>query len=75
MITLMYGGGLVGYIMLSIFGDVLGRKSMMLVNLGFIIVGTSVAGFSQSLLMGGIGIFLVLFGAKLCYNITFVFIT
>ena len=54
----------VGALILSIFGDLLGRKLLMISNLVICTLGLVITIFSVNLLMVGIGLFLALFGIQ-----------
>ena len=74
-IGLMYSGALVGIVMLSVFGDMVGRKKLLLFNMAFTIIGLVLTICSQNLLMAGWGMFMAIMGIKASHNITFIFIS
>ena len=53
----------------------MGRKKGILLCLGIAIIGMLIIGFSQNLVMAGIGLFLTGFGINSAQNVCFFFIT
>lgn len=70
----MYGGALCGIILLSVLGDVIGRKKLMLINMYIAILGLGVTVFSVNMLMAGIGLFFSIFGIKVSHNLSYIFV-
>jgi MFS family permease len=75
MITLTYIGTVVGFLLLSFVGDLVGRKRLMTICMTGVVVGLVIAIFCQSLLMAGIGLFIASVGVQNSFNICFYFIS
>ena len=75
MITLTYIGTVVGFLLLSFVGDLVGRKRLMTICMTGVVVGLVIAIFCQSLLMAGIGLFIASVGVQNAFNICFYFIS
>lgn len=73
-ITLMYGGVLCGILLLSLLGGRMGRKKLMLLNMCLGVIGIFLTALSVNVLMGGVGMFMALFGLKNSHNLCFIFI-
>jgi MFS family permease len=75
MITLTYIGTVVGFLLLSFVGDLVGRKRLMTICMTGVVVGLVIAIFCQSLPMAGIGLFIASVGVQNAFNICFYFIS
>ena len=71
----MYGGSLLGVLFMSLFGDALGRKTLMMVNLFMMVIGMAMTIWCVNLWMAGIGIGLCVFGGKNNFNLCVIFVT
>lgn len=67
-------GTVVGYLGLSLVGDFLTRKKLLLVNLFLAVLGLTITIFSSSLMMAGVGLFFLAAGIRNAFNICFYFI-
>lgn len=74
-ITMMYVGNVVGYLGLSLIGDLVGRKLLMVTNLFVVLLGMGVTLFCVSLTMAAAGLFLMTLGVQNAFNICFFFIS
>jgi len=74
MITITYLGTVVGFLILSFVGDLLGRKRLMIICMSGVVIGLVIAIFCQSLMMAGIGLFIASVGVQNAFNICFYFI-
>ena len=74
-ITLTYIGGIVGCFINSFIGDMIGRKSLLILSLLFNVLGLIVVIFSQSLIMATVGLFFVSIGSQNAFSVCFYFIT
>jgi MFS family permease len=74
MITITYVGTVVGFLILSFVGDLLGRKRLMIICMSGVVIGLVIAIFCQSLMMAGIGLFIASVGVQNAFNICFYFI-
>ena len=72
---MMYVGNVAGYLCLSLFGDLIGRKLLMVVNLIITLLGVLIVIFCVSLTMAASGLFLSTFGVQNAFNICFFFIS
>jgi MFS family permease len=75
MITLTYVGTVVGFLLLSFVGDLLGRKKLMVICMASVVIGLVIAIFCQDLVMAGIGLFIASVGIQNAFNICFYFIS
>jgi MFS transporter, putative metabolite:H+ symporter len=73
-ITVMYVGTVVGFLLLTLVGDLLGRKLLISLCMLLTVVGLTIAIFCSSLAMAGAGLFLATVGIQNAYNICFFFI-
>ena len=71
----MYAGALLGVFFMSLAGDLLSRKTLILVNLLMMMVGMVLTIFCVNLWMAGIGICLCVFGGKNNFNLTVIYMT
>ena len=65
---------MIGFLALTLFGEKMGRKRLMLSNLFVSIVGLAITMNSWSLSVAVMGFFLTLFGTRNNFNICFYFI-
>ena len=72
--TIMYSGDLLGIFFMSLMGDTLKRKTMMILCQGINLLGVLMAIFSVNLWMGGIGMFFSIFAVKVILNLSFTFL-
>lgn len=73
-ITLMYVGNVVGFLGLTLVGDMFGRKNLMLGNLIICALGLAITIFCANLTMAGIGLFISTCGIQNAFNICFYYI-
>ena len=71
----MYVGNVVGFLGLTLLGDIFGRKVLMMGNLILSLVGTVITLFANSMTMAGVGLFIITCGIQNATNITFYFIS
>lgn len=69
--TIMYAGILLAIFLLAMFGGIIGKKVMITVNLLVTIIGLAVVIWSQTLVMGGIGLLLCTFGGMVNINVCY----
>jgi OCT family organic cation transporter-like MFS transporter 4/5 len=74
-ITLMYVGTLVGFLLLTFVGDLLGRKLLLTICCSLGVVGLIITIFCANITMAGIGLFLATVGVQNSFNICFYFIS
>lgn len=70
----MYVGNVVGFLGLTLVGDLMGRKMLLIVNLFLVVVGLMLVILCQSLIMAGIGLFVITCGIQNAFNVCFYFI-
>jgi MFS family permease len=70
----MYVGGVVGFLLMIIVGDLFGRKSLITICMLMTVAGITVTIFCNSLTMAGMGLFLATVGIQDAYNVCFFFI-
>lgn len=68
-------GSFCGYVSISLIVDNIGRKKGQIIAFGTAFFGMLIVGFSQNLIMAGIGLFLSGLGCNTAYNICVFFIT
>ena len=73
--TMMYVGNVVGFLGLSLAGDLVGRKVLMVSNLVIALLGLVITIFCVSLTMAAAGLFLMTLGIQNSFNICFFFIS
>lgn len=73
-ITIMYVGNVVGFLGLTLVGDLMGRKMLLVVNLFLVVVGLMLTIMCQTLTMAGIGLFITTCGIQNAFNVCFYFI-
>ena len=71
----MYAGSLLGVLFMSLSGDLLGRKTLILLNLIMMMIGMCLTIWCANLWMAGIGIGLCVFGGKNNFNLTVIYMT
>ena len=74
-ILVMYSSTILAYIILSIVGDYIGRKTFIILGLIIMNVGIIWTIFSDSLFLAAAGLFVGLSGAQWSFSISFVFIS
>lgn len=75
LITLTYVGTVVGFLLLSFVGDLLGRKRLMIICMTGVVIGLVITIFCESLVTAGIGLFIASVGVQNAFNICFYFIS
>lgn len=70
----MYVGNVVGFFGLTLVGDLMGRKSLLVANLFLANIGLAVTILSQTIIMAGIGLFIITCGIQNSFNVCFYFI-
>lgn len=70
----MYLGNLVALILMTLFGNMISKKTLVLLNLAAFILGLLLTILAVSLMMGGIGLFLCTFGASVTLQICYMYI-
>jgi MFS family permease len=73
--TMMYVGNVVGFLGLTLVGDLMGRKRLMIGNLFVALLGLLITMFCVSLPMAAVGLFLVTCGIQNSFNVCFYFIS
>ena len=63
-ISVVFSGGVFGIFLMSIVGDILNRRALLMVNLLTMLVGLLLCVFSATLWMAGVGMLLCVFGGK-----------
>ena len=71
----MYIGNVVGFLIVALIGDLVGRKFLMMCNLVAALIGLAVTIFSLNLTMAAAGLFLMTMGIQNSFNIWFYFIS
>lgn len=71
----MYVGAVVGFLLMTLVGDILGRKMLMTIWMSMTVVGITITIFCQDLPMAGAGLFLATVGIQNAYNVCFFFIS
>lgn len=71
----MYVGNVVGFFGLTLVGDLMGRKMLMVVNLFLAAIGLTLTILCQSIMMAGIGLFIITCGIQNAFNVCFYFIS
>ena len=71
----MYIGNVVGFLIVALIGDLVGRKFLMMCNLAAALIGLAVTIFSLNLTMAAAGLFLMTMGIQNSFNIWFYFIS
>jgi MFS family permease len=71
----MYSSTIFAYMVLSIFGDYIGRKRFILLGLVTTTAGIMVTLFATNLFMASAGLFVGLTGAQWAFSVSFVFIS
>ena len=73
--TIMYIGNVVGFLIVALIGDIVGRKFLMMCNLISALVGLAVTILCVNLPMAAAGLFLMTMGIQNSFNICFYFIS
>ena len=73
MITLAYSGVVACVFFMAVTGDLLGRKTLIVINLVVVIAGLMLIIFCQNIWMAGAGLFLCVFGGKNNINLVMMF--
>jgi len=71
----MYVGAVVGFLALTVLGDLLGRKILMVSCLIINAIGLIIVIFSVNIVMAAAGLFLSMAGISNAFNICFYFLT
>lgn len=71
----MYVGNVVGFLAVTLVGDLMGRKRLMIGNLVVALIGLLITMFCISLPMAAVGLFLVTCGIQNSFNVCFYFIS
>jgi MFS family permease len=74
-ITMMYVGNVIGFLGLTLVGDLVGRKRLLLGNLLISLLGLVITMFCVTLSMAAAGLFLTTCGIQNAFNICFYFIS
>lgn len=72
--TLMYSGIVIAIVLLSLFGNFISKKNIILFNSILILIGVIIASFSVSLVMGGVGLFFCNFGGMFTFNLSYIYV-
>lgn len=73
--TLMYSSSVLGYLLMTLLGGVVGRKMLMLGSLFVTLIGLLVTLFCVNIVMAGVGMFISYVGIQNCFNICFYFLS
>ena len=63
-LSVVFSGGVFGIFLMSVVGDLLNRRALLMVNLLTMLLGMLLCVFSANLWMAGIGMLLCIFGGK-----------
>ena len=74
-ILFMYLSTILAYLVLSILGDYIGRKTFIMLGLLIMIIGIIWTLFSNSLFLAAAGLFFGLTGVQWSFSVSFVFIS
>lgn len=74
LIAFMFFGAAVGFLCLTLFGELVGRKMLMQINLAAYVVGLVLTVFCVDVYMAAAGLFLAALGINNAYIICFYFI-
>jgi hypothetical protein len=74
LISFMFFGAAVGFLCLTLFGELVGRKLLIQLNLGAFLVGLTLTVFCVDVYMAAAGLFLSALGINNAYIICFYFI-
>ncbi len=72
--TLMYVGNVVGFFGLTLVGDWMGRKALLVANLLLTVIGMVLTSLCATIVMAGIGLFIITCGIQNAFNVCFYFI-
>jgi MFS family permease len=70
----MYVGSVVGFLLMTLVGDLIGRKLLMTICMLMTVAGLTITIFCVNLQMAGAGLFLATVGIQDAYNVCFFFI-
>ena len=73
-ITLMYVGTVAGSLILTLVGDLVGRKRLMMACLGTNVLGLIIVIFCANIEMAAAGLFLSTVGVQTAFNVCFYFL-
>jgi MFS family permease len=73
-ITLMYVGTVVGCLILTMVGDLVGRKRLMIACMGTNVLGLIIVIFCVNIEMAAAGLFLSTVGIQTAFNVCFYFL-
>lgn len=73
--TVMYFSSVLGYLMMTMLGGVVGRKSLMISSLFLTLVGILVTIFCVNMVMAGAGLFISFVGIQNGFNVCFYFLS
>lgn len=74
-ITLMYVGTVVGSLVLTMVGDLVGRKRLMIACLATNVIGLAIVISSVNIEMAAAGLFLSTVGVQTAFNVCFYFLS
>lgn len=74
-ILIMYLSAIFAFLILTLFGDLLGRKKVIVIGLIVMILGLIVTIFSPFLFVAAAGMFIALSGVQWAFSISFMFIS
>lgn len=72
---MMYVGGVVGFFIFVLVGDLVGRKLLIVICMLTNAIGITITIFCSSLTMAGIGLFISTIGIQDSFNVCFYFIS
>lgn len=70
----MYIGAVIGFIVLLLIGDHVGRKALMTLCISTLVIGMVVTLFCVNITMAGIGLCICAAGSGAAYNVCFMFL-
>ena len=74
-ILFMYMSTIFAYLVLSLIGDLIGRKTFIIIGLVTMIIGIVWALLANSLFLAAAGLFVGLAGVQWAFSVSFVFIS
>jgi MFS family permease len=74
-LTVMYSSSVLGYLLMTLLGGVIGRKSLMISSLFLTLVGILVTIFCVNVVMAGVGLFVSFVGIQNGFNVCFYFLS
>ena len=72
---MMFGGSLAGMVFLSLIGDYLGRKSLLMISQLVSIIGYGLVLFATSIWLAGVGLFLCMTGCRMTLVLGYVYVS